>query len=268
MTVAPLEPASRRPKVHALPEHDRDQDPSSPWLSIVLPAHNEADHIGVVALGFLRAAERTGRSAEVLVIDDGSTDDTAGAVRAWPGGDDPRVRIIRRERCGGYGKALISGFHHARGEWVFFTDADGQFSPDELPGFLDAIDGDQPLMIAGYRNPRRDNAPRRLLGKAWTAVVRAVLRVESRDVNCAYKVMRKADLDAMALLSSGAMINAELLHKARRLGVQLRERPVTHLPRLSGEQSGARPDVMARALYELARYRAESAQRALLRLLG
>ncbi len=228
---------------------------TAPWLTVVLPAHNEAENIGVVAVGFLQAARRLGRLCEVLVVDDGSTDGTERALRAHPGGDDVSLRVVRHERNRGYGAALRTGFHEARGTWVFFTDSDGQFAPSSLGDFLRGLDEQGVDLIVGYRYSRHDRWHRRALGRVWTGTVRSLLGVRARDVNCAFKVMRRSDLQRMNLESDGALINAELLHKARRLGLVLEQRPVQHLAREHGEASGARPDVVGRALWELAAYR-------------
>ncbi len=252
MTVEPLAEAS---PLHDAPRMSVGPGPSpqAPWLSVVLPAHNEAPHIARVAMSFLRAVERSGHPVEVVVVDDGSSDGTAEALRR--GAADPRVRLVRRERCGGYGRALITGFEAARGEWIFFTDADGQFRPDEALGFLVDAELHGADLVLGYRDGRADPLGRRLLGRAWTGLVGSLLQIDARDVNCAYKLFRRQDVLAMGLCSEGAMINAELLHQARRRGLLALQRPVHHYPRQSGQQSGARPDVMARALLELVRYR-------------
>jgi glycosyltransferase involved in cell wall biosynthesis len=228
---------------------------ADPTLTVVLPAHNEAENIGLVAVGFLRAARVAYPRAEVVVVDDGSTDDTVGALRRHPGGDDPGILVVRHDVNQGYGAALRTGFRAARGRWVFFTDSDGQFSPESLGDFLRVTDGEAVDVIVGYRYPREDRWHRRALGSLWTTVVRAVLGVGARDVNCAFKVMRRRDLERMGLQAQGALINAELLHKAGRLGLVVQERPVRHLARQRGAQSGARPSVVGRALVELARYR-------------
>lgn len=236
-------------------EHSLETAPS-PWVSVVLPAHNEAPHIGQVASSFLRAALSLGREAEVLVVDDASSDGTAQAVReAQRQHLEGRLRLIRRPQQGGYGEALRTGFAQARGEWVFFTDGDGQFLAEDLPGFLADLEQGRADMVLGYRHPRRDKAHRRALGRAWTALMRGMFRVHVRDMNCAYKVVRRRDLSRMQLASQGALINAELLHKARRLGLRSVQRPVRHQARHAGQASGARPEVIARALWELTRYR-------------
>ena len=232
-----------------------DPQTQSPWLTVVLPAHNEAENIGPVAVGFLQAARALGRPCEVVVVDDGSNDGTELALRRYAGGADPALRVVRHARNAGYGAALRTGFEHARGTWVFFTDSDGQFAPESLVDFLEGLDEQGVDLIVGYRYPRHDRWHRRALGRLWTGTVRTLLGVRARDVNCAFKVMRRVDLDRMELGASGALVNAELLHKARRLGLVLLERPVRHLAREHGDASGARPDVVGRALWELARYR-------------
>ncbi len=229
-----------------------------PWLSVVLPAHNEAPHIAQVATSFLEAALSLGREAEVIVVDDASDDETAAqvtqAAQHWP----QRLRLVQRPTCGGYGSALRTGFEAARGEWIFFTDSDGQFLADDLPDFLHNLGEPGTEMILGYRHPRRDLHHRKAMGKLWTAMMRTCFRVHVRDMNCAYKAFRRQDMDHMDLQSQGALINAELLHKARRMGLRHTQRPVRHLPRQAGEASGANPAVIARALWELARYRLSS----------
>jgi glycosyltransferase involved in cell wall biosynthesis len=233
---------------------------ANPWLTVVLPAHNEAPHIAQVADAFLRAALALGREAEVVVVDDASQDDTAALVLEAARHHGERLRLVQHPRQQGYGAALRTGFAQARGEWVFFTDGDGQFTAEDLAPFLDGLDDGAADMILGYRHPRRDHWRRRALGRLWTALMRALFGVQVRDMNCAYKVVRRRDLARMALHASGALINAELLHKARRLDLRGLQRPVRHLPRIAGEPSGARPEVIARALFELARYRVRSLQ--------
>ena len=229
--------------------------PEQPWVSIVLPAHNEAAVIASVARDFLAAADAAGRRAEIVVVNDGSADGTAAVVRE-ASAQDPRIRLVHRPQCGGYGKALTDGFEASRGEWVFFTDGDGQFGPEPLARFLSrAAVGDVDL-IAGYRHPRSDPMGRRLLGKTWSTLVRTAFRVEARDINCAFKLIRGRALSEMRLASTGALINAEMFHKARRAGLRLVELPVSsHRPREVGTATGARPAVIGRAVTELLRYR-------------
>jgi hypothetical protein len=135
-------------------------------------------------------------------------------------------------------------------DWIAFTDADLQFELAELERLL-AVAEDADLVI-GVRAPRRDPLRRRLLGLGWNALVRALLGLPVRDVNCAFKLLRRTAVADLELRSSGAAINAELLARAAARGLRLREVPVSHFPRRAGRPTGARPAVIARALVELA----------------
>ncbi|HWW54713.1 MAG TPA: glycosyltransferase family 2 protein, partial [Acidimicrobiales bacterium] len=182
--------------------------------------------------------------------DDGSRDATAAIVR-----DevtlDPRVRLVRHARNQGYGEALRTGFRSARMELVFFTDADNQFDLDELEAFLDRIDNVD--VVVGYRINRQDPAMRRLFGKGWNVLVRALFYVPIRDIDCAFKLFRRSVFDEIDIESVGAMVNTELMVKLGRAGAGVLEVGVTHYPRTAGTPRGANPRVIARAFYELAR---------------
>jgi glycosyltransferase involved in cell wall biosynthesis len=219
-----------------------------PSLSVVLPAWNEGDNIGDAIDGAVRALERLCRRYEVVVVDDGSTDDTAALVGAWSARNSS-VRLVKHPRNLGYGAALRSGFRAARMDHVFFTDADLQFDLSELALLLPHTRRHD--IVCGYRHARQDPWNRRLNAWAWGRLVDAVFDVNVRDVNCAFKVFRREVLNHCVIRSDGAFVNAELLARARARGYSMLQIPVSHFPRTLGVQTGAKPRVVARAFLEL-----------------
>ena len=132
-----------------------------PELSLVFPVFDEAENIGAVLDECLRLAPKLSRDFEVVVVDDGSRDGSARIIEERRRGE-PRIRVIRHVSNRGYGAALHAGLREARGELVFFSDADLQFDLEELATLLaHARDFD---IVAGYREHRRDPWPRRLIG--------------------------------------------------------------------------------------------------------
>ena len=163
---------------------------------------------------------------------------------------------MHHPRNRGYGAAIRSGFVTATLPWLFFTDADGQFGLRELPALLPYTA--RADIVAGYRLRRRDPWFRRLYAFLFGRVlVRAVLGVHVRDLNCAFKLIRRDLVAGLDLKSDGALINAELLGKAQRGGARIVEVGVHHLPRRVGTQTGGNPRVIARAFWELLALRAE-----------
>jgi glycosyltransferase involved in cell wall biosynthesis len=220
-----------------------------PALSLVFPARDEEANLAPLLDAARRSAGRFTPEFELLVVDDGSRDGSASLVEHLAQ-DDPRIRLIRHAGPRGYGAALRTGLRAARGELVFFSDADLQFDLHELESLLvPALRFD---VVAGYRAPRRDPLSRRLLARIWGAIVRALFELPVRDIDCAFKLFHRRVLEQVPLASLGAFVNTELLVRARSAGFRIHQVPVTHRPRRHGRQSGARPRVILRAVVELA----------------
>lgn len=221
-------------------------------VSVVLPCLNEAANVAeAVSLASL-AARRAALAHEVIVVDDGSTDDTL-SIAAGLATADPAVRVIVHEHNLGYGAALRSGIEVARQPWILLTDADLQFDLTQLDDFLPfAADHD---VLVGYRLLRRDPLGRRVTAGAWNLLVDRVFGLPVRDVDCAFKLIRRERVAGLELCSTGAMISVELLVRCLADGARLKELGVHHRPRTAGTQSGNNPRVVARAFRELAALR-------------
>ncbi len=218
-------------------------------LSVVLPAYNEEDNIVEAVSRATAVAERLCVAHEIVVVDDGSTDETAPLVEQTFA-DDPRVRLVRHERNLGYGEAVRSGLRAARLDLLFLTDADNQFDLDELERFLpwtDRVD-----VVAGYRLNRQDNFNRRLNAKAWNGLMRLLFYVPVRDIDCAFKVFRRQPLESVDLETVGAMVSTEIMVKLGRAGASVVELGVNHYPRTAGKARGAHLSVVGTALREAA----------------
>jgi glycosyltransferase involved in cell wall biosynthesis len=219
-------------------------------LSVVVPCFNEEGNIAQVVGQATEVGRSLASELEIIVVDDGSTDDTARVL------DDLRQRIlelsiVRHPRNRGYGAAVRSGLDRASMDYVFLTDGDGQFDLTELPRAVGLLrDHD---VVAGYRAHRQDGWWRSLWGRAWTSLVNRVFGLEVRDANCAFKLLPQSLLRSSALRSEGALISAELLSEARRFDLRVGECPVTHYPRQTGIQTGASLRVVATAFLELTR---------------
>jgi glycosyltransferase involved in cell wall biosynthesis len=220
-----------------------------PRLSLVFPACDEEANIEALLESALALAPRLCADTEVIVVDDGSRDRTALLVEARRR-EAPGLRLVRHASNRGYGAALRSGLREARGELVFFSDADLQFDLAELASLLAHTDRFD--IVAGYRAPRRDPWARRLLASAWGGLVRLLFGLQVRDIDCAFKVFRREVIEAMPIASLGAFVNTEILVRARRAGFRIHQVPVGHQPRRHGRQTGARPRVILRAVVELA----------------
>jgi glycosyltransferase involved in cell wall biosynthesis len=221
-------------------------------VSIVLPCFNEAANVADAVRAATQAAERVAIDHEIIVVDDGSSDETA-TIAAAIADRDRRVRLFVHGENHGYGDALRTGIAAARMPWVFLTDADLQFDLAELEDFLPFAPGAD--LLVGWRIMRSDPINRRINAAAWNWLVRRMFHLPVRDVDCAFKLVRREVLQGLTLQSSGAMISTELLVKALASGARLHELGVHHHPRVAGEQSGASPRVVVRAFRELAELR-------------
>lgn len=221
-----------------------------PSISAVIPAYNEERAIASTVEAVVGALSSLVDDYEVVVVDDGSRDATAGIVRGL-GERFPPVRLVSHDVNRGYGAALGTGFAAATRELLFLTDGDKQFDVRELAGCLPLLD--RADLVVGYRRPRADPWVRRLYGWGWNMLVNTFFGYTARDVDCAFKLFRRSVWESIPVHSRGATFSAELLVKARRVGYRVKERPVSHLPRTAGSPTGAKPAVIVRAFIELFR---------------
>jgi dolichyl-phosphate beta-glucosyltransferase len=206
-------------------------------LSIVIPAYNEATRLPPTLVAARRFLEADGRRAEIIVVDDGSRDDTSVRVRE-AGAEDARIRLVRLPQNRGKGYAVRTGVMNAVGARVLFADADGSTPFAELYRLDAAIDAGADVAI-GSRALRgkgtRVDTPlyRRLAGRTFHALVRSLTVRGIKDTQCGFKLFRHEA--AMALFSrmrmNGFSFDVELLLMARHMGYEVAEIPVnwTHV---------------------------------------
>lgn len=219
-------------------------------LTAFFPCFNEEDNIAGLVCETESILSTLVKTYEIIIINDGSTDNT-GNVADQLSKEYDHVRVIHHEKNKGYGGALISGFKHARYDWVFFTDGDNQFHMREIELLL--REAGHYDMVIGFRKVRQDPFHRILYARVWNILIRLVLGLNIKDLDCAFKLIRRSMLANTDLISSGAMISTELLLKAKLAGARMKEIGVTHKPRLFGSQTGGNPKVILRALIELSR---------------
>ncbi|HEX42695.1 MAG TPA: glycosyltransferase family 2 protein [Phycisphaerales bacterium] len=217
-------------------------------VSVFLPCYNEQANVARTVGRAAEVLESIRADYEIIIVDDGSTDDTARIAGDLARGN-PRIRVVRHPSNRGYGAALISGFRAATRELVFYTDGDGQFDFAEMPALL-------PLMqeydiVSCYRIDRKDNIIRRINGWAWTWLVCRLFGLRIRDIDCAFKLYKRSIFDDMMMASSGALIDTEILARAVRKGYRITQRGVHHYPRTAGASTGASLRVIFRAFREL-----------------
>ena len=219
-------------------------------ISVFFPCYNEQGNVTGMVEQTLAVLEKLNADFEVIIVDDGSSDDTGKIADELAGGND-RVKVVHHRTNLGYGAALQSGFKAATKELVFYTDGDGQFDIKEMPGLLDLME--QCDIVSCYRLNRQDNLVRRINAWCWTKLVCLLFGMKIRDIDCAFKLYKREIFDTFKLVSTGALIDAEVLARSVRKGYRVVQQGVHHYPRTAGAQTGANLRVILRAFKELFR---------------
>ena len=221
-------------------------------VSVVFPAFNEEENILSLLTKSREIFSRYFKDWEIIVVDDGSTDNTKDKVEGLAQ-EDKRIRVISHAKNLGYGGALRTGFREAQFKLVFFSDSDRQFDMEEISLLLPCLESAD--IVTGYRVTRADPFHRVLNALLYNWLVRVIFAIKIRDVNCAFKFIKRNVLETISLESNGALINAELLYKAKRNRFKIVEVPVHHYPRKKGSQTGAKPEVVIKMFLELLKWR-------------
>ncbi|HSJ64283.1 MAG TPA: glycosyltransferase family 2 protein [Gemmatimonadaceae bacterium] len=200
-------------------------------LSITVPVYNEEESIGPLVVAVRDAMHGWSEDWELILVDDGSRDDTARAV-AGHAQTDSRVRLVRLARNYGQSAAMQAGFDHARGDVIVTMDGDLQNDPRDIPALMRKLEEGFDL-VAGYRQRRKDLLlSRRVPSWLGNVFVRAATGVRIRDTGCTLKVFRRELLDRLRLYSDlHRFIPALAVMIA---GAHIAELPVRHHARSRG----------------------------------
>jgi glycosyltransferase involved in cell wall biosynthesis len=225
-------------------------------LSYFFPAHNEEANVAGLVEEALAVLPTLADTFEIIVVNDGSRDRTQLIADELTASHPGIVRAVHHPVNRGYGAALRSGFGAARHELVAFTDGDRQFRVADI-GRLTArlAAADAPDVVAGYRIKRADPLIRTIYARAYRLANRIYFGLRVTDVDCACKLFRREVLEGISLESEGAFFSAELLIKLRAAGRSVVEVGVPHYPRTAGSPTGARPQVVLRAVRDFWRLR-------------
>jgi glycosyltransferase involved in cell wall biosynthesis len=218
-------------------------------ISVFFPAFNDAESIGPLVRSALALLPEIADAFEVIVVNDGSTDETPAVIDQLAR-EDRRVRAVHHPRNLGYGAALRTGFASATKELVFYTDGDGQYDVRELalllPHLRPGVD-----VVNGYQTARADGWSRKVIGTFYNRLAHFLFSVPVRQVDCDFRLLRRSALERVELVSDSGTICVELVHRLHRAGCVFAEVPVHHYPRRHGRSQFFTPGRVARTALDL-----------------
>jgi len=219
-------------------------------VSVIFPAFNEEGNIRCTVETVIRALPKVAMKWEIIVVDGGNSDATALVCDELKA-QFPEVEVIRHGQNRGYSAALKSGIMSTKYDLIFFSDSDGQFDFRDLEQLI--FWSEDYDIVAGYRAKRQEPLYRRINALGWNVLVRLVLGIKLRNIDCAFKVFRRSVFDHVQIRCVGAMVNTEILAQATQLGMRIRKVKVSYFPRRQGKQSGTNVHVVIKAFRELCR---------------
>lgn len=217
-------------------------------LSIFFPAFNEEKNVEKSVKKAIEVAKKITNDYEIIVIDDGSIDNTA-SIADKLAKNNPKIVVIHHKKNQGYGGALITGIKTAKKDLIFFSDIDLQFNLKELIKFMKYIEKYD--AVIGYRNPRKDPFMRLVNAWGWKMLINLLFNLRVKDIDCAFKLFNRKVFDKIKISSKGAMISAEILIRIKQANFTIKELPVKHYPRTAGSPTGAKFSVIVKAFKEL-----------------
>ena len=205
----------------------------SPEVSIVIPMYNEVESLRDLVDRVDQAMRPTGRSFELIAVDDGSRDGTQALLRSLAA-ERPWLQAVCLARNYGQSSALQAGFDRVRGRYVVTLDADLQNDPLDIPALLERLDADADVdMISGWRHQRQDKAlSRRLPSVLANRLISWATGVKLHDYGCALKAYRREIIDRIRLYGE---LHRFIPSLARDAGAHIAEVPVRHHARAKGK---------------------------------
>jgi glycosyltransferase involved in cell wall biosynthesis len=205
---------------------------ASVGLSFFFPAYNDAGTIASLVIRAVQTISRLTSDFEIIIVNDGSRDSTAEIAdelaRTYP-----QVRVVHHRQNRGYGGALRTGFATATKDLIAYTDGDAQYDPSEIDALWKQLTPDAD-MVNGYKISRADPLHRVVIGRMYHHTVKFLFRLQVRDVDCDFRLMRREIFDRVRLERDTGVICLEMMRKIQDAGFRIVETPVHHYHRTHG----------------------------------
>src|ERR671930_1554954 len=206
--------------------------PRHPGLSVFFPAYNDSGTIASMVIRAVQTASELTPDFEIIIVDDGSADGTADIADKLAC-TYPQVRAVHHPTNRDYGAALQTGFRSATKELIFYTDGDAQYDPTELAALWPKMTADADL-VNGYKISRADPVHRIVIGRLYHYIVSILFGLKLRDVDCDFRLMRRAIFEQINLEKTSGIICVEMMKKIQDAGFRIAEVPVHHYHRAFG----------------------------------
>ncbi len=220
-------------------------------LSLIIPVYNEAENIERTVRVSCEVLKKICSDYELILVDDASTDETPQILNRLAK-QYPQLNIIRHPINRKLGGALKTGFSKATKEIVIYSDADLPFDFHEIERAVHVIEVVGADIVAAYRHDRTSDRWYRIVYTlTYNWIIRLIYRIRIRDVNFAFKAIRREVLRQIPLRSEGSFINAELLIRAQRMGFYIAQIGADYFVRRVGESTLASPRVILKIIREM-----------------
>ncbi len=220
-----------------------------PSLSIFFPCYNDAGTIPTMVIRAVQTAREITDEFEVIVLDDGSQDDSVQVLQELQCAI-PQVRVIKHDCPSGYGGNLRAGIEASTKDWIFYTDGDAQYDARELKLLVQALRSDVDI-VNGWKLKRRDPMHRIVVGLLYQYFVKFTFGLVIRDVDCDFRLMRRSIFESVKLESVTGTITFEMVKKIQDAGFRFAEVPVHHYYRQYGQSQFFNFPRVARTLVAL-----------------
>jgi len=200
-------------------------------LSVIVPVYNEEACVEAAVIGILKAFSGLGISFELIVVDDGSTDETYRICRKLQAKRE--FKICRFNRNRGYSNALLKGFLESRGTYIAYLDADLQYTPSEIIKlFRAAVRDDKDFVIGTARN-KGYGLFRKVVSRTYNLLVRVLFSIDCYDVHCK-RVFRRDLIKPRQISGLYGLFDLELLLLAIRNNAKIKQIHIQIMPRMAG----------------------------------
>lgn len=219
-----------------------------PELSLIMPVFNEQSNLPDVIAVLGEKLPQWVESYEILIVDDGSTDQTAAIARELEGLDN-RIRLLQHPQNRGPGSGIITGLAHAKGSLITFIPADLAITMDQFPKYLEAAENAD--LVIGIRSDRSDYSfIRKINSIVYIWLIKLLFGMKQRQFNYVHLYQRKI-FSSIDVWSDGVFITAEIMIRCRDKRFRLQEVEIDYVPRTRGKASCGKPSIILKTFKDL-----------------